>query len=194
MYLSLFGSLPFWVPGGNGAVSGAVTVEGGGHIAPGESVGSLGTGNLALMQSARFDVELDPRNVQGNGPADLLVVSGSVYLGLGDLVLTLSSGPLPGENFTILDNDGVDPILGLFAQGSQVSGTFDNQTYPFLINYDVDADGGGGFNVGNDIVLTSLVPEPSPAILALLGLGILLICRQVTQARLGRKSGKAGHH
>jgi autotransporter-associated beta strand protein len=172
--------------GGNGAVSGAVTVEGGGHIAPGESVGSLGTGNLALTQLAQFDVELDPGNVQGNGPADLLIVSGSVNLGLGDLVLNLRSAPLPGQSFTILDNDGVDPIVGLFAQGAQVSGTFGNQTYPFLINYDADADGGGVFNVGNDIVLTSLVPEPSPATFTLLGLCILLRCREVTRVRLGR--------
>ncbi len=170
--------------GGDGAISGAVTIDGGGHIAPGNSVGSLATGNLALMQSAEFDVELDPGNVQGNGTADLLVVSGSVNLGLSDLVLVLHSAPLPSQNFTILDNDGVDAIGGLFAQGAQVSGTFGNQTYPFFILYDADADGGG---VGNDIVLTSSVPEPSPAMIALLVLCILLGCRHGMKGCLCRK-------
>jgi hypothetical protein len=159
-------------------------VQGGGHIAPGESVGSLGIGNLVLTQSAEFNVELDPRNVQGNGMADLLNVTGSVNLGLGDLVLNLHSAPLPGETFTILENDGVDPIVGLFAQGAQVSDTFAGQTYLFSINYHADADG-GGVNGGNDIVLSS-VPEPSPAMLALFGLSILLICPEVTLRHLGR--------
>ena len=92
-----------------------------------------------------------------------------VTLSGADLVLDLLSAPTTGQSFDILINDGTDPILGEFIEGSLVTGTFGGQTYSFHIDNDFNADGG---LVGNDIRLTSVVqsvPEPSTWAMMLLG-------------------------
>src|SRR5207249_3645474 len=45
--------------GGNGSILGTVTVNGGGHVAPGNSVGTISVGGLTLNSGALLDVEGD---------------------------------------------------------------------------------------------------------------------------------------
>ena len=75
-----------------------------------------------------------------------------------------------GEQFSILLNDGTDPVTGEFAQVATVDGTFDGKTYLFSIDYLATADGG---TLGNDVSLVA-VPEPrvSTELLMLAGLGL----------------------
>jgi autotransporter-associated beta strand protein len=125
-----------------------------GTISPGLSPGRFSTGSVVLSAGATFAVEL-------NGPTagsayDRLAVTGTVNLGNAALRLTAIAGLSRSATFTIVDNDGVDPIVGTFAghvEGSTVTigGT------PFTLSY----RGGDG----NDVVLTGPAgpePEPSP--------------------------------
>jgi PEP-CTERM motif len=96
-------------------------------------------------------------------------VEGAVALNGADLVLDLLSAPTRGESFDILTNDGTDPIIGQFSEGSQVTGMFDGKAYSFRIDYAFNADGG---SVGNDIRLTAV---PEPATWLLMGLGGLIV-------------------
>ena len=75
-----------------------------------------------------------------------------------------------GEQFSILLNDGTDPMTGKFAQGATVDGTFDGKTSVFSIDDLANADGG---TLGNDVSLVA-VPEPrvGTGLLLLAGLGL----------------------
>ena len=104
--------------GGSGAISGAVTIgnnvgDNDAIIAPGASVGTLGTGNLTLHADAVFAFELDSRN----DAADQIAVTGTVSLNPGAFFTftDLASCELrPGTSFTLIDNDGIDAIGGKF--------------------------------------------------------------------------------
>ena len=54
--------------GGNGTVAGPVGITSGGTLAPGNSVGTLGTGNLSLASGSTYSVELDPANASATAP------------------------------------------------------------------------------------------------------------------------------
>ncbi len=89
---------------GTGTISGAVNNTGG-HIEPGETVGSLAVaGSLTQSASGCLDVEL-----RGTGPddCDVLEITGNAALG-GHLTLTPVDGftPLVGDSFTILTATG----------------------------------------------------------------------------------------
>ena len=150
-----------------GSIDGVLSVAAGATLAPGNSVGNLDLGGLGLAATGVLAIEIDPTNAQGNGTADQVRVSGAVDLGLGDLVLSLYSAPTLGQIFDIVLNDGVDPIIGRFAQGDRITATFGGETYAFAIDYGANADGGGQ---GNDV---RLVAVPLPGTVWLLGLGVL---------------------
>ena len=154
---------------GRGEVRGALTINSGATLAPGDTaagggLGTFTTGNLTLTSGGDLAIALDP----AAGSGDLLNVFGTASLGGGDLLLSLLSQPTAGQSFLILANDGTDPITGLFAQGSLVSASFGGTGYDFLINY------AGG--TGNDVVLTYAVPEPTT--LGLLGIAGLALLRR----------------
>ena len=154
--------------GGTGTISGAVAVASGGTLAPGTSVGTLRTGNLSLASGGTVLFELDSTSNIG---ADRINVTGTVNLNGGNIVLSLLSEPSLGRTFVVLQNDGTDPITGVFAQGGTVAGTFNGSTYLFAIHYGANNDGGA---IGNDIALVTVaVPEPSTYAFALLGAGLL---------------------
>ncbi len=153
---------------GNGAVAGSVTVEDGGTLSPGSSIGDLSVGDLTLASSAVLAIALDP--VQGTH--DLVRTSGGVTLDLADLVLSLLSASTSGQWLDILLNDGTDAIVGRFAQGDRMMAGFAGGGYLFAIRYAANADGGA---VGNDIRLESI---PAPGTLLLLGLGGLGLARR----------------
>jgi hypothetical protein len=160
----------------SGSIAGAVTVDAGAQLSPGASgVGSLTAGgDTTLSAGSSLVIDLDPTS----GDSDVLNVQGTVALNGADLVLDLLSTATTGESFDILTNDGTDPILGEFSEGSQVTGMFDGKAYSFRIDYTFNADGG---SVGNDIRLTA-APEPATWLLMSLGGLIVLAARPLRRA------------
>ena len=154
---------------GRGEVRGALTINSGATLAPGDTaaggtVGRFTTGDFTLTAGGDLAIELDP----AAGLGDLLNVVGTAALGGGDLLLSLLSQPTAGQSFLILANDGGDLVSGLFAQGVLVGGTFGGTSYDFLVNY------AGG--TGNDVTLTYAIPEPTT--LGLLGVAGLALLRR----------------
>jgi hypothetical protein len=131
--------------------------QAGGTLSPGDSPGTMTvTGNYSL-NSGDLAVELDGL-VAGTG-YDQLIVTGNVSLA-GDLTLDVGFTPGVGNMFTIIDNQGTNPVSGMFSQGSSISAG----GFLFGINY-----GGGD---GNDVVLT-VVPEPT-------GLALIAVAAALT--------------
>ena len=77
---------------------------------------------------------------------DQLNVTGTVTLA-GDLDIDVFSSIVKGTTFTIINNDGVDAIVGTF-DGVPEGSVFDNGYDEYLVTY-VGGD-------GNDVVLTAL--------------------------------------
>ena len=130
--------------GGTGTVIGAVTVTGTGTVSPGPVTAILGTGNLTLNAGTTYSVQLNGTTV--GTQYDQLNVTGTVSLGGATLAGSVGFVPALGNAFTVVNNDGVDPVVGQFAQGTSVT----INGYSFSINY-----AGGD---GNDVVLTLLNP------------------------------------
>jgi len=158
------------VLGGAGTVTGPVTVERGGTVAPGHAPGDGATlaaaGGLALRRGAVLDLDVAPRDGRGPGPrpaereADRLRVAGGVLLDQAELRVTVASGTPPGgAPLTIVDNTGDGKVAGTFRglpEGATVTGrTADGLAARFRIGY----RGGDG----NDVVLEALrAPDPAP--------------------------------
>ena len=154
--------------GGSGSV-GALTIDAGGTLAPGNSPGILNTGNY--NQAGTLSLELNGTTA-GTG-YDQVNVAGSVTLS-GILAATVGYTPVNGQLLFILLNDGVDAITGTFsglAQGATV--TFDG--YDWQISYTANSTG-NTFTGGNDVALMA-VPEPNVAAL-FGGLGIVALLRR----------------
>ena len=135
--------------GGIGTV-GAIDATSGGTIAPGNGPGILSSGSVALGPGSTFAVEIDGTTV-GTG-YDRLAATGSVSLGGAALSVGLGFGPRFADRFTILENNGTDPVVGRFAglpQGALF--TIDGTTLR------IDYFGGDG----NDVVLS--IPGPPVA-------------------------------
>ena len=167
------------VLGGAGTLTGPVTVERGGTVAPGHAPGDgatlAATGGLALRRGAVLDVDVAPEDggidvapegTRGPGPrpaereADRLRVAGGVLLDQAELRVTLAPGTPPGgAPLTIVDNTGDGQVAGTFRglpEGATVTGrTADGRAARFRID-----DRGGD---GNDVVLEPLrAPDPAP--------------------------------
>ncbi|THD80684.1 MAG: calcium-binding protein [Phenylobacterium sp.] len=140
---------------GTGTV-GAVSVQLGGALSPGDSPGTLHTGNLTLVTGATLNEEV---NGSGAGQFDQVAVTGGVVL--GGSTLSLSAGSFSGavgQSFTIINNDGVDAVTGTFsglAQGATISAG----AYAFTISY----HGGDG----NDVTLTVSSAPAAPGAVGL---------------------------
>ncbi|WP_181179999.1 autotransporter domain-containing protein [Mesorhizobium sp. B2-1-3A] len=126
--------------GGNGSIGGVaggtVTIQAGGHHAPGASIGTQTiNGNYKL--AGTLDIEVDTAS------ADKVVVTGTVDLTGGTLALheLTGTGWQPSQSYTIIDNQGAGAVTGQFAAISHV--------YAFLTP-DVIYTGGDG----NNVVLT----------------------------------------
>ncbi len=144
---------PVWVSGaatlgGNGVVG---TVAGtNGVVSPGAGPGRLNTRNVTLDAASTFRCELN-----GTSPGvnyDQLRATGAVILAGCTLEVTLGFASASGDQFTLIDNDGIDPVVGAFAglpQGAQV--TLNGQK--FSLSY----TGGDG----NDVVLSHVNTPPS---------------------------------
>lgn len=81
--------------GGTGSVSGAVTVGGTGHLAPGASIESIGVGALTLNAGSVLDIEL-----AAPGTSDLINISGALTLNGGSVNL-FDAGGLDAGTYTL---------------------------------------------------------------------------------------------
>jgi hypothetical protein len=145
----------------NGLLTGSGTLRGDldahGIVAPGATLGELRiTGDASFGDDARLTLEIGGVAPGGH---DVLAIGGSAFLG-GRIAVTLANGfvPAPEAVFTVLTATG----------GS--SGTF--------LNAPIDGqrfhtdDGRGSFLIdytAGSVVLKSYIPEPSAAMLMLLG-------------------------
>jgi len=122
-----------------------------GTVAPGASAGQLGSGSAILQSGSIFDVELDGHLLVDY---DQLDVNGSATINNADLSVSWGFVPAKGDAFTIIDNDGGDPVIGTFnglAEGASVVAS----NVAMQITY------AGG--TGNDVVLavTNVTPLES---------------------------------
>jgi autotransporter-associated beta strand protein len=132
------------VLGGTGAVS-AVTISSIGTLDPGVSIGQFSTGNLTFNSGSTYHVDLFGTTV--GTQYDQTDVTGTVALNDATLNLQLGFTPSAGDVFTIISNDGTDPISGRF-NGLTEGSTVTIYSQPFRISY-VGGD-------GNDVTLTAI--------------------------------------
>ena len=128
---------------GDGTIDGSVTVSAGGTLTPGDAVGILNTGDLTLAAGSDFEAEVNGATVAGL--ADGVVVSGAVDITGANLITSGTVTTLAGQVVTLIDNDGVDPVVGTFALLPEGATVNINGT-DFTISYI------GG--TGNDVTLT----------------------------------------
>jgi len=135
--------------GGLGTTTGGVNIQSGGTVAPGNSPGILNTGNFSLLVGSTLEIEIGgttPGNTANNH--DQVNVTGTVNLA-GSLTALKYNDFIPaaGNTFTIINNDGSDPVVGTFA-GLNEGATFTSDNVTYTVSY----VGGNG----NDVVLTAL--------------------------------------
>lgn len=156
---------------GSGLIEGPLDILAGGTLAPGHSAGLLTSGDFSLLAGAHFSLEIGGLAV--GTEHDALMVIGSVTLA-GDLVGSARIGGYagsPGDIIYVILNDGADPVLGNFFDGTLPileGATVVIDGIPFAVRYAANADGGA---VANDVALVRAVPEPGALLLLLAGLG-----------------------
>jgi hypothetical protein len=158
-HITLDGGLLQWVSNGNSHLGGLTTNAGLLHRVPQHSA-MIVDSDLTMKQQSTliFDVVPDPEFGQAFSE---IKVSGSVDLGNASLIVNLYPQPLNGRQFVLINNEGTDPVSGTFAglpegallrpAGNPYSGFAPGSNVQFRISY----QGGDG----NDVVLTTVVPE-----------------------------------
>jgi autotransporter-associated beta strand protein len=96
---------------GTGTINGPVNVEIGGNLAPGPTIGTITTGNLALAGNLLLEIQGPTPGTQH----DRVNANGSVAINGATLTLSGAYVPLAGNAFTIIQNDGSDAVTGTFA-------------------------------------------------------------------------------
>jgi autotransporter-associated beta strand protein len=154
--------------GGTGALAGDVTVNNGGFIAPGNSIGALGTGNLTITGGLSSEIDM---LATGAAASDLLNVTGLV--GLNNATLDLTVQNFTGEGrYLLVNNDGSDPVSGTFANITGAGGLIVTVDYAFS-----GVDSAGRVGNGNDVALT-VAPEPATAAVLALAGGVVAMGRR----------------
>lgn len=171
---------------GSGSVIGAVEING--TLAPGNSIGILTTGTLAMGSTGTLDIELGRDT--GTPVSDLVQVTGTVDLASGaNLQLTLLTGldqPAANDVFFLLDNDSGDAVTGVFTRLNGVNttlntgSTFAWNSLTWEITYEADF-AGSAFSGGNDIAIR-VIPEPTTWLLVGIGFGVVLLRRPARRA------------
>lgn len=130
--------------GGTGKV-GLLTASAGSNLAPGTGgPGTLTSGNLTLAAGSLFNVDIGGKTTVS---ADQVNVIGKVNLGGSVLRVNRTFHTVAGAVFTLIKNDGTDPVVGTFA-GLPEGATLQAGNAIFKISYK------GG--TGNDVVLTQI--------------------------------------
>jgi MYXO-CTERM domain-containing protein len=174
--------------GGTGNISGAVAVNSGGTLAPGNGPGIIHTGAVTLNSGGTYSVDINGGStIAANGAGtlyDQTIVNGNINLNGGNLSLTLGATPLAiGDKFFIALSNGT--VSGTFANTTGGGTIYTQGPDVFLVNY-FDS-GGDGSNL-NDISLTvSAIPETSTWLagaLALVAIGFMQRRRFAKRSRV----------
>jgi uncharacterized protein with beta-barrel porin domain len=108
--------------GGNGTV-GAVDVHAGGHVAPGNSVGTLHTGAIVFADDSAYDVEIE------GGAADRIVAAGTAFIGSNvTLNVTGTATSCGNLSLPILTSTALTGTFSLSTLLSNVSLSYDATT------------------------------------------------------------------
>jgi hypothetical protein len=196
--------------GGNAAASrglipGVVTVDAGGTLDPGgdDATGVLSVvgnfGALKLKPTSQFEPTIS--GAAAGTLYDQIRVAGAIELGdgaaTGTSVLdpTLGYAPALGDLFFLIDNDGDDPIAGLFqtpagallSEGSlfDLTSSSNGLAYRFEIGYRGDTIGNlFSSSTGNDVVLRAVaIPEPASLVLLLTFAGFAAALAHIARGR-----------
>jgi hypothetical protein len=148
--------------GGTGLVT-STTIVGGGTLAPGNSIGTLGVlGNVRFSIGSNFSVETAP-----DGSSDVTVATGSLAIDGGSVnVLATGSGYLPITRYPILSAQGgiTGTFDGVTSTAPFLNPTLDYQNELLLLTLrrtDVDFAVTGASGSAGEVarVLTALVPS-----------------------------------
>lgn len=173
--------------GGTGEFTGAVSVNAGGTLSPGASIETLGSGSLTFNSGSTFEYEADSGVATSVG-ADLQKVSGGLDLN-GTVTLTLADLNLTpvafgiGTTFTLINYTGAWNN-GLFTYNSNVvadGGTFTDGLNLWEIDYNATSGGlnfSGEYVTGNFVNITTVVPEPTTALLLAAGGLVTMVFRR----------------
>jgi autotransporter-associated beta strand protein len=154
--------------GGSGTV-GALTINSGGFVTPGNSPGIL-TVNGNYSQAGQYTAEI-AGTTAGSG-YDQISVIGTVDVSGGSLVTAFSGSYAKNDLLFILLNDGTDAINGTFAGFAQGATVASYGYMDWQISYTANS-ATNQFTGGNDIALMA-IPEPSSCTVAGIGLAMLL--------------------
>lgn len=135
---------------GSGSITGDVTVASGGALTPGNSPGTLSTGNLTLSAGSTTTFELN--GTTAGTQYDQIDVTGTVNVTGATLSTSVGFTPANGNTFTLIDNDGADAVTGTFT-GLAEGSSFTSGGRTFQISYTAGD--------GNDVVLTDVTPVPA---------------------------------
>jgi hypothetical protein len=144
---------------GTGTVTGSTTVNTGGTVSPGQAApGVLTPANTVFTSGGAFNVRLN--GLIPSTQYSYLQVNGTIDLGGATLTGSIGGGfvPLPGDEFVIIHNDGIDATTGKFAHGDGVIVIGGKK---FVVDYSYVGDSDG---VANDVALVgfgaALGPDP----------------------------------
>ena len=172
---------------GAGLIAGSVTIGDKGTLAAGNSIESLGGGDLGLNDGSIFEQEI--RNADPTDGADLfyssgmLSLSGTVTL---DLVnITDAYAWVPGDKITLISYTGTPSLSSKFSYAPAPGGdlddgeTFDYDGAQWVFRYQGATPGGNyqsdALLAGTNFVTMTVVPEAGTT--GLLALGLLLLRR-----------------
>jgi fibronectin-binding autotransporter adhesin len=175
---------------GIGSIGGSVTIEGGGFLAPGNSIQSLATGTLSFAAASTYAYELQTNLYAGtpNDAGDLTASTGNLDIAAG-AILTLNdlgtTALAAGSKLTLISYFGGWTSGELFSYdaGAGLTTLADGATFTLGANqwvFNYDDITGGGLNFAADqvgathYVTMTVVPEPGAALIGSLGLLALL--------------------
>ena len=141
-----------------GTVSGAGSVGKvyglAGTVDPGDTVGTLTTGNFSLSSLMTFSLKV---GTTSNGVNDKVLVNGTVSLNNATLSVTTGNFITLGTTYTIIQNDGTDVISGTFINLPEGS-SYTSGNITFTVSY----KGGSGNDVTLKVINIITILPPTP--------------------------------
>jgi autotransporter-associated beta strand protein len=180
--------------GGNGTIGTSVAVQGGGTLAPGNSIESLGTGDLTFSANSTYAYEMN-NDAAPAVAGDLTFASGNLTVATGTILTLaeLGSGSWDlDEKLTLISYDGTwnsgvftydgNPLL------DDTNFSFNGTTWN--INYN-DAFKGSNYTSDATGTFVTITVVPEPATIALLGSGVTVLgLRLARRRRMSVRDGR----